>query len=292
MRRTPLLELDPAELRDRAGRPLELAGPLYLKLESLQRSGSFKLRGALNAALTLPARPPALVTASGGNHGAALACAGRQLGLPVRVYLPRSTPAAKLARLDRLGAEVELVGEVWDEADAAAQTAAAGSGAAYVHPFADPAVIAGNGTVAAEVLSDLPELASLVVAVGGGGLIAGCALAAAERGLALVGVEPEGAATLGASRAAGELVTLPAIETRASSLAPRRSAPLNFSIIEERVGTLLTVSDAELEESATWLREELGLAVELSSAASLAALRSGRWQPPPGPCCLIVCGAA
>lgn len=259
----------------------------------MQRSGSFKLRGALNALLTLPALPPGLVTASGGNHGAALACAGRDLGVPVVVYLPETTPPDKRARLESLGAHLEIVGRVWDEANEAALAAAEARGWTYVHPFADPAVIAGNGTVALEVLEDVPDLRSIVIACGGGGLLCGCALAlgAPRPDLRVIGVEPEGAATLHGSLAAGALVTLPEVRTRATSLAPRRSSQLNLELAQRCVDAVVLVSDEELERAVAWLRQELGLAVELSGAAALAALLSGRCALPEGPTCLIVCGA-
>lgn len=286
VRRTPLVSLDDSLL------PLPKQG-VYLKLESMQRSGSFKLRGALNALLTLPAPPLALVTASGGNHGAALACAGREQGVPVHVYLPETTPPDKRARLAALGAHVVLRGHVWDEANDAALAHAAARGWTYVHPFADPAVIAGNGTVALEVLEELPDLSALVIACGGGGLICGCALAlgAPRPGLSVIGVEPRGAPTLHASLAAGALVTLPEVKTRATSLAPRRSAALNLKLAQRCVREVVLVSDEELERAVAWLRQELGLAVELSGAAALAAVLSGRCELPEGPTCVVVCGA-
>ncbi|MBL4844433.1 MAG: pyridoxal-phosphate dependent enzyme [Planctomycetes bacterium] len=288
VRRTPLLDVS------QPTQALGPGGPIFLKLESMQRSGSFKLRGALNAALTLDPRPTALVTASGGNHGAGLACAGAQVGLPVEVYVPKSTPPDKRARLVRLGARVHVTGEVWDDADAAAREATAAGEGAYVHPFADPAVIAGNGTVALEILADLPDVACVVIAVGGGGLIGGCARAikAARPEAKVIGVEPRGAPTLSQSLAANALVTLPEITTRAGSLAPRRSAELNLKLARQFVDEVVLVSDEELEAGVAWLRSELGVAAELGGAASLAAVLSGRFVPPrEGPTCLVICGA-
>lgn len=289
VRRTPLVEVG------RASAPLPLSSEtsVFLKLESLQLSGSFKLRGALNAALCLAERPPALITASGGNHGAGLACAGRQLGLPVEVYVPESTPSEKRARLERLGAEVSVVGAVWDDADAAAREAATQSGAAYVHAFADPAVIAGNGTVGLEIASELPDLAAVVIAIGGGGLIGGCAriLKSLQPQVRVIGVEPEGAPTLHESLAADALVTLPAITTRAGSLAPRRSAELNLELARRCVDEVVLVSDEELQAGVDWLRAEFGVAAELGGAAAAAAVLSGRLDLPPGPVCLVICGA-
>lgn len=289
VRRTPLVGVGQTS----APLPLSEGAELHLKLESLQLSGSFKLRGALNAALALDPQPPALITASGGNHGAGLACAGQQLGLPVEVYVPESTPPEKRARLERLGARLSVVGAVWDDADSAARAAAEASGAAYVHAFADPAVIAGNGTVGLEIAADLPGVRSVVIAVGGGGLIGGCAraLKAHDPTLRVIGVEPEGAPTLRESLAADALVTLPGITTRAGSLAPRRSAELNLELARRCVDEIVLVSDAELEAGVAWLRSELGVAAELGGAAALAAVLTGRLELPQGPACLVVCGA-
>lgn len=291
VRRTPMLRLPRATLRQAPG-ALSGLEELWLKLECLQVSGSFKARGALNAALCLePAvRERGLVTASGGNHGLGVAYAAQAVGTSARVFLPSNTPEDKRARLRAAGAEVVIEGAVWDEADAAARAFAEVEGRAYVHPFADPAVVAGNGTPALEVLEDLPELSALVVAVGGGGLIAGSALAVTPE-VTLFGVEPEGAATLSASLAAGELVTLPAIETAATSLAPRRSAPLNFELVRERVERVVTLPDEELRAAARWLWDEAGVAAELGGAAGVAGLLSGALDPGPGPVCAIVCGA-
>ncbi|MGE0709301.1 MAG: threonine/serine dehydratase [Planctomycetota bacterium] len=278
VRRTPLLELP----------------ELWLKLECLQLSGSFKVRGALNAALQLEpaARARGLVTASGGNHGLGVTAAARRLGTSARVYLPESTPADKRARLREAGAELRIVGAVWDDAAAAAQADAASSGRTWVHPFADPAVIAGNGTVALELLDELPGVRTVVIAVGGGGLLGGCAAALRGRrpDLRVVGVEPTGAPTLARSLAAGELVTLPGIETRASSLAPRRSAALNLELAREHVDEVVLVSDEEMQAAARWLWREAGVAAELGGAAGVAAVLAGR-AGGPGPVCAIVCGA-
>src|SRR4028119_941577 len=152
---------------------------LTLKLESLQVTGSFKARGAAHKVLTLSADAAGrgLVTASGGNHGLGVAYAGRRAGAPVTIYLPGNTPPAKAEKLERWGARVVWHGSVWDEADAAARESAAREGLTYVHPFADPAVVAGQGTIGLEILEDDPEPDLLLVAIGGGGLISGVATA-------------------------------------------------------------------------------------------------------------------
>ena len=251
-----------------------------LKLECLQVTGSFKPRGANNAILGLA--PAALargvITASGGNHGLAVAYAASASDTSALIYLPESTPPAKADKLRAWGAELVVEGAVWDDANVAALARAEAEGLAYIHPFADRAVIAGQGTVGREMLKQAPEIDVIVVAIGGGGLIAGIATAAKaiKPGIRIVGVEAEGAPTLSRSLEAGEVITLPGIETAAGTLAPRRSDALNFSIIREHVEEIVLVSDDEMRQAARWLYFEMGLAAELAGAAALAALRAGR----------------
>ena len=289
IRQTPLIEMIGAT------RPVTEA-TLLLKLENLQISGSFKIRGATNTLLGLAPVEVArgLITASGGNHGLGVAAAARAAGAPALIYLPTSTPGAKAEKLRAYGAEVVVEGAVWDDANRAALAAAAERGLTYVHPFAAPEVIAGQGTVALEILADAPELDLVVVAIGGGGLISGIATAVKARrpGCRVVGVEPEGAPTLHRSVAAGELVELAAIETAAGTLAPRRSEQINLEIIARDVDEIVLVSDDEMREAARWLWFEAGLAVELSAAAAIAALMTGRAAAKPGQqVAALVCGA-
>jgi threonine dehydratase len=269
---------------------------LSLKLECLQVSGSFKARGASNKVLTLDeeARRRGLVTASGGNHGLGVAYAGRRAGAPVQVYLPASTSGSKAEKLERWGARVIFEGDVWDDANAAARKAAERDGMTYVHPFADPAVMAGQGTVGLEILKQLPDVDTILVAIGGGGLISGVATAmkASKPGIKVVGVEPVGAPTLKRSVEAGELVTLDAITTEANTLAPRQSAAMNLDIIRRRVDDILLVEDDDMRDAARWLWFEMGLGVELSAGAAVAALRTGAYVPKAGETvCAVVCGA-
>ncbi len=268
---------------------------MLLKLENLQASGSFKARGAMNKLRTLdPAAAEAgLITASGGNHGLAVAWAAHSAGVPATVYLPTSAPPAKAAGLEALGAEVVIEGDVWDDANRAALKAADARAMTYVHPFADPEVIAGQGTLGLEILEEVPDADTLLVAIGGGGLIAGVATAAkaVKPGIRIVGVEPTGAPTLYESLKAGGLVTLAGIETAAGTLAPRRSMPLNFEMIAAAVDKMALVTDAEMTEAARLLWREFGLGVELAGAAAAAALMSGRYTPAPGETVVaIVCG--
>ncbi|MDX1432230.1 MAG: threonine/serine dehydratase, partial [Gammaproteobacteria bacterium] len=274
VRRTPCLRA--RFLRE----PLLERATLSLKLECLQVSGSFKARGASNkvGSLTEAERRRGLVTASGGNHGLGVAYAGHRAGTPVRVYLPHSTPSAKASALERWGAEVLHEGEVWDDANAAALAAAERDGLTYVHPFADPAVMAGQGTIGLEILRQSPEIDTVVVAIGGGGLISGIATAIKESkpGMRIVGVEPVGAPTMKRSLEANRVVELERIETRANTLAPRRTEAGNLDIVRRYVDDIVLVSDDEMRDAARWLWHEMSLGVELSAAAAVAALRTGR----------------
>src|SRR5438876_115075 len=201
VRKTPLVTAAP--LREQP----DVAGGLLLKLESLQVTGSFKARGAINAvfALSPAALERGVTTASGGNHGLAVAYAGWAAGVPATIFLPCSVAPDKLAKFARWGARVEVSGEVWDDSNLAALRHAEAEGLSYIHPFADPAVIAGQGTIALEVIQEEPDLDTLIVAIGGGGLISGIALAARtlRPGIRIIGVEPTGAPTLHDSPAIG-----------------------------------------------------------------------------------------
>jgi len=286
VRRTPVIEAAPMKEPVPCDR-------LSLKLECLQVTGSFKPRGAISSLTLLDAaaRRRGLVTASGGNHGLAVAYAGWSAGVPATVYVPRSTPPTKIAKIEAWGATVIVEGDVWDDANTAAGEAAQRSGAAFIHPFADPGVIAGQGTVGLEILEQAPEIDTAIVAVGGGGLIAGTALAikALRPDIRVIGVEPTGAPTHFESRQAGELVTLSEITTAAGTLAPRRSEAINFEILSQSVDDIVLVSDDEMRAAARWLWFELGIAAELSGAAALAALRTGRVRG--GHVGVLVCGA-
>ena len=286
VRRTPVLEA--AALREPP-----CSGQLFLKLECLQVTGSFKPRGALNKALGLEA-PGGLTTASGGNHGLGVAYAASVLGVPATVFLPTSTPDAKARKLRGWGAAVQVAGSVFDEANEAALAYAAARGAAYVHPFADPAVVSGQGTLGLELLEDVPDADTVLVAVGGGGLISGVATAlrALKPSIRVIGVQPVGAPTLHDSLEAGALVTLERIETEAGTLAPLRSAPLNLELIAAGVDRIVLVDDEAMRKAARWLWFEAGVAAELSGAAALAALTAGAYRPGPGERVVaVVCGA-
>ena len=272
------------------------AGPLLLKLESLQVTGSFKPRGAINAVLQLDdaTLKRGVVAASGGNHGLAVAYAARASDTRAIIYLPERAPTEKADKLRAWDAEVIVQGLDFDDANEYALARAERDGMTYLHPFDHPHVIAGQGTVGREMMKQSSEIEVVLVAIGGGGLISGVATAvkAMKPEATVIGVEAAGAPTLSNSRDAGELVTLEKIETVANTLAPKRSADLNFSIIERLVDDIVTVSDDQMREAARWLWFEMGIAAELSGAAALAALHSGVVSfPTKSTVAAIVCGA-
>ena len=268
---------------------------LWLKLECLQVTGSFKARGAVNTlkSLSPEALQTGIVTASGGNHGLAVAYAGWLAGVPTTIYLGRNTPTVKADKLRQWGATVVIEGAGWDEANQAARAIAAAKNLTYIHPFADPRVIAGQGSLGLEMLEDLPKVETLLVSIGGGGLISGVSLAAKARksGVKIIGIEPEGAPTLKSCLEAKRVVELPTITTKANTLAPRRTEVINFDIIREYVDEIVLVSDEAMQEACRWLWFELGVAAELSGAAPIAALMTGAYKPATNEAiCALICG--
>jgi threonine dehydratase len=253
---------------------------IMLKLECLQVTGSFKARGASNAILSLgdDAVARGIITASGGNHGLAVAYAGRAGGTSTVIYIPENTPASKVEKLHQWGADVIIEGAVWDDANKAALVHAERDGLTYIHPFDNQDVIAGQGTVGLEMLKQSSNIDTVIVAIGGGGLMSGVATAvkAIDPNIRVIGVEPVGAPTLKNSVEAGEVITLPGIDTAANTLAPRRSAETNLGIIQQNVDEFVLVTDDEMRDAAKWLWFEMGLGAELSGAASLAAIKTGK----------------
>lgn len=291
VRRTPMIRT-----RQMLTAPLAAENELWLKLEALQVTGSFKARGAMSQLRFLPPEMIAqgIVTASGGNHGLAVARAAKLSGVPATVYVPENVSAAKRAKLAAWGAEVRVVGRFWDEANAVAVAFAEDSGRAYFHPFASPAIVAGQGTVATEILAQRPEIDVFLIAVGGGGLIAGMATAlkALRPQARIIGIEPVGSPTLHASLARGEVVTLSDITTSVPTMACARTDSRIFDIVRDTVERIVLVEDEVMIAAARWLWFEFGVAADASGAAAIAALRAGSIDLRPGEkVCALICGA-
>lgn len=255
--------------------------PLVLKLEHLQLTGSFKLRGALNALLTAES-PDRVVTASGGNHGLGVARAAQLLGLPATVFVPVGAPEGKVRRIEAAGAKLIRHGETYAEAVLAARR----TPGYYVEAYDSPAVVAGQGTVAAEVVADAPDVDAIAVAVGGGGLAAGTALAS---GRLTVAVEPERCRALNRAFEAGEPVDSEVDSVAASALGATRVGTVPFEVLRAHDVRSVLVSDTELLAARDRLWEEFRLAVEPAAAVPFAAWLAGR--VPGELACVVLCGA-
>lgn len=269
---------------------------LTLKLECLQVTGSFKGRGATNKLLSLPKEDlvRGIVTASGGNHGLAVARAARLAGVTGTIYVPETVAPEKVDKLKAWGAEVRIVGKFWNETNIEALAYAEATGAAYFHPFADPAVAAGQGTAGLEFFEDAPDIDVMLVAIGGGGLVAGMgvALHALKPSLRIIGIEPVGSPTLKASIDAGHVVRLPQITSKVATMSCAETDPRVFELVRQHVEDVVLVTDEEMLAASKWLWFELGIAADLSGAAAIAALQTGRLTFPPGTRIgALICGA-
>jgi threonine dehydratase len=269
---------------------------LILKLELLQVTGSFKARGATNKLLSLDraALTCGIATASGGNHGIATARAGFMAGVPTTIFLPSNASPAKIEKLKAWGAATRIVGSAWHESNEAAQAFVRETGAVYFHPFADPAVVAGQGTVGLEILDQLPEVTTILVAMGGGGLVSGVATAikALAPHVRVVGIEAAGSPVLLRALEAGHNVALDKVTTSVATMACAKTDDRIFDIVRDSVDEIVLVDDAEMLRAAKSLWFEMGLAADLSGAAAIAAIAEGRVQFNPGErVCAIVCGA-
>lgn len=284
IRRTPSVDLDPGEFGC-AGRSLTL------KLEFLQRSGSFKARGAFANLLLRPVPPAGVVAASGGNHGAAVACAAGALQVPARIFVPRIASQAKQDLIRGFGAELVVEGERYADALAASEAWQRASGALALHAFDQVETILGQGTIGPELDSQAEGVDTLLVAVGGGGLIGG--IAGWFRGkVKLVGVEPEGAPTLTRALEAGRPIDAPAEGLAADSLAPRQIGQLPFQLAQQFVHSTVLVEDKAIAAAQQSLWERLRLVVEPGGAAAMAALISGAYRPEADErVAVLLCGA-
>jgi len=286
VRRTPLWVLDSAVLG--------LPGPAYevwLKLEQLQMSGSFKARGMFNRLLANTIPPAGVIAASGGNAGIATAAAARALGVPAEIFLPSVSSPYKQARLAALGAKVVVAGEVYGDALAASVARQRETGALTTHAYDQPEVVAGAGTLAREIEQQQGVPDRVLVSVGGGGLIGGIAAWFAGRSR-VVALEPEFAPTLHEARAAGAPVDVEVSGIAADALGARRLGAIAWGLVQAHVAEALLLTDAAIRAAQLALWQQLQLAVEPAAALPLAALRSGAVQPRAGEhICLVVCGA-
>lgn len=265
---------------------------LHLKLENLQRTGSFKDRGSLNRLLHLDddERRRGVVTASAGNHAQAVAYHARRLGIPCTVVMPETAPLIKVSNTEGYGARVIQLGEVLDDSAVEAYRLVDADGLVMIHPFDDPRVIAGQGSIGLEILEQVPEVDVIVVPVGGGGMISG--IAVAVRSLAphvrIIGVEAEAAPSARASRDAGEIVKITSSRTLADGIATKRVGEHTFPIIEALVDDLVSVSEEEIASAVLLLLERQKSVVEGGGAVSLAALARGSVQVAPDETAVLV----
>jgi threonine dehydratase len=266
-------------------------GPVSLKLEFLQHAGSFKSRGAFNNLLSRRVPEAGVAAASGGNHGAAVAYAARQIGVPAHIFVPEISSPAKIAVIRSHGAEVVIGGARYDDAQQACNRFVEASGALQIHPFSSETVIAGQGTVGLEWEEDRPDLDTVLVAVGGGGLISGIASWYSGR-VRVVGVEPEGSRALHAALAAGRPVDVEVNSVAADSLGARNTGDLVHRICRETVDHVALVSDDAIRDAQRVLWRDWRIAVEPGAAAALAALVSGAYRPRVGERVgVLLCGA-
>lgn len=284
VRRTPTMEIQGGDLGLEIDR-------IVLKLELLQHTGSFKPRGAFNRILAADIPAAGVIAASGGNHAQAVAYAGTRLGIPTEIFVPETIPAIKLARLRQYDAEIRLVGEYYDEAREASELRAAATGALVVHAYDQPEVVAGAGTLARELSEQVREFDTVLVAVGGGGLMAGTA-SWAEGDFDVVTVEPERCPTLHAALAAGVPVDVEVGGLASDSLAARRIGTIAFAAAQRGVRRSVLVTDAAIREAQLVLWDRLRLVAEPGGATALAALLSGAYEPADGErVVILVCGA-
>jgi threonine dehydratase len=271
VRRTPIVEVDASDFGIRAGK-------LVLKLELLQHAGSFKARGAFTNLLTREIPPAGVVAASGGNHGAAVAFAAMKLGVPAKIFVPGIASPAKIQQITEYGAQLVVTGDRYADALAASEAWAASTGAMRIHAFDQRETMLGQGTVGLEFEEQAPQLNTLLVAVGGGGLIAGVAAWYGGR-IKVVAVEPAKAPTLTRALAAGRPADAEAGGIAAESLAPRRVGELVFPVVQRYIGKTILVSDEAILDAQQQLWKTLRVVAEPGGAAALAALTSGQYVP-------------
>ena len=282
IRRTPVMELEQGAF----GVP----GRLSLKLELLQHTGSFKPRGAFNRMLTGDLDDAGVLAASGGNFGLAVAYAAHRLGYPAEIFVPSTSPVMKIDRIRAYGATVHVIDGYYNDAYAACEERAWESGAAFLHPYDQPAVVAGQGTLARELEQQQLVLDTVLVAVGGGGLIGGIAAWFAND-VKVVGVEPLTGPTLHAALEAGEPVDVEVGGVAADALGARRAGMIGFAIARRFVDHVVLVPDAAIGYARSVLWDDVKVLAEPGAAAPLAALLTGGYVPEPGErVALVICG--
>jgi len=274
IRRTPVIDIDGADIGLQAG-------PLCLKLELLQHSGSFKARGAFANLLTRKVPSIGVVAASGGNHGAAVAYAAMVLKVPAKIFIPSVSSKAKVQRIRECGADLVIAGDRYADALAASEVWAQQTGAMPVHAFDQEETMLGQGTIGIELDEQAPGTDTLLVSVGGGGLIAGLAACYAGRAK-IVGVEPVASPTLTKALQAGHPVDAEAGGLAADSLAPRRVGARVFPIVQKQVRETALVADDAIRQAQKVLWQALRIVAEPGGAAAFSALLSGAYRPQPG----------
>jgi threonine dehydratase len=287
VRRTPVVEVHGADF----GLPDRVR--LLLKLELFQHAGSFKPRGAFANLLARPVPPAGVVAASGGNHGAAVAFAAKRLGVPATVFVPSVASPVKVAQIRSYGAELVVEGDRYADALAASERWQATSGAMAVHAYDQMETLLGAGSLGTELEEQVPAVDSVLIAVGGGGLLGGVAAwyAGGARKPRLVGVEPELSPTLTRALEAGHPVDAPAGGIAADSLAPRRVGELMFPIARDQVDRVVLVPDDAIREAQEALWRVLRIVAEPGGAAAFAAVLSGAYRPQAGECvAIVICG--
>jgi threonine dehydratase len=284
VRRTPVLATDLGDF----GLP---PGRVVFKLEYLQHSGSFKARGAFANLLMNTVALPGVVAASGGNHGAAVAYAANMLGKPATIFVPSVTSPAKVDRIRSYGAKLVIAGDRYADALAASEVFVRETGALAIHAFDAHETLLGQATVGLEIEQDVPNLDTLLVAVGGGGLIGGIAAWYGDR-IRLIAVEPELSPTLHMALAAGAPVDAPAGGIAADSLAPKRVGAKMFPFARDYVERSILVTDDEIRTAQLSLWEQLRIVAEPGGSAALAAVLSGKYRPQPDERIgVLLCGA-
>jgi threonine dehydratase len=284
VRRTPTVTVDGADF----GLP---PSPIHLKLECLQHTGTFKARGAFTNLITRTVPQAGVVAASGGNHGVAVAYAAMKRGVKATIFVPKVSSPAKIDLIRRHGAELVVTGERYADALAASERFLHETGAMPIHAYDQVETLLGQGTVGLEIEADAPEIDTLLVAVGGGGLIGGIAAWFAGR-VRIVAVEPEGAPTLHRALAAGKPVDAPAEGIAADSLAPKQVGQLMFPIAQKHVQRSVLVSDDAIRAAQKALWDTVRVVAEPGGAAAFAALLSGAYVPSRDErVAVLVCGA-